>query len=191
MQYTQVPSDAFQKLQLNAGIICSGFTPATGAVTGLMGATTGGFQFATNPTYIDFGEDVDNVPANTYQLKKIQSYDPSISGTFVSVDAATVKSLVGGAKIASTKITPANELTANDFEDVWVVGDYSDKNTGTNAGYIAVHLMFALNTAGFQMQTTKDNKGQFSFEYHGHYDLTDIDTVPFEIYVKTGTTPSP
>ena len=66
------------------------------------------------------------------------------------------------------------------------MGDYSDIVTGDNAGYVAIHIMNALNTAGFQIQTTKNNKGQFAFEFHGHYDLTDIDTVPFEIYVKAG-----
>ena len=51
--------------------------------------------------------------------------------------------------------------------------------------------MKALNTAGVQLQTTKNGKGQFAFEFHGHYDIDDIDTVPFEVYVKAGTAPTP
>ena len=46
--------------------------------------------------------------------------------------------------------------------------------------------MHVLNTAGMQWTTTKDGKGQFAFDFHGHYDLTDITTVPFEVYVKAG-----
>ena len=47
--------------------------------------------------------------------------------------------------------------------------------------------MNALNTSGFQWKSNDDGKGEYSFEFHGHYDLEDIDTVPFEIYVKAGT----
>lgn len=195
MEYTKVKTDAFSTLQMNAGILVKTFTPATGAIGDILGATTGGLSFASNPSYEDFGEDVDNCPNNTKQLKRITYYDPVISGTFISLDADLAKSLAGSADLSETiKITPNGQLKDADFEDVWIVGDYSDKNengTGTaKAGFIAIHLMDALNTAGFQWTTTKGGKGQFAFEYHGHYDLENIDTVPFEIYVKAGTAAS-
>ena len=191
MKYTQVKSDTFQTLQLNAGIMVDSFVPSTGVIGNILGATTGGFTFASNPTYTDFGEDVDNVPANTWQLKRITAYDPAISGTFLTVTAAKAKQLAGAASVDSldeTHVVPSHELVEGDFSDVWVIGDYSDKNTGANAGFVAVHLMHALNTAGIQWTTTKDGKGQFAFDFHGHYDLDDVDEVPFEIYVKAGTT---
>jgi hypothetical protein len=199
MQYTRVVNDAFTKLQMNAGIMVDDFVPSTGIIGNIMGATTGGFNFASNPNYVDFGEDMDNVPANTFQLKRITAFDPSISGTFLTVTSAVAKQLVGGAVYGTTgseqsatedttHVIPMAQLTEDDFKDVWVIGDYSDKNTGTSAGFLAIHLKNALNTAGFQWQSTKDGKGQFAFEFHGHYDLENIDEVPFEIYVKTGTT---
>ena len=42
MKFTKIPSDAFQKLQINAGILTTDFTPSTGAVgeAGQIGATT-------------------------------------------------------------------------------------------------------------------------------------------------------
>lgn len=190
MQYTQVPADAFTALQMNAGIMVESFTPATGEYENIMGASTGGFNFNSNPSYEDFGEDMDNVPANTWQLKRISSFDPAVSGTFLTVTAARAKQLVGPADITSgdtTHVVPRNQLQESDFSDVWVIGDYSDKNTGASAGYLAIHLKHVLNTAGFQWQTTKDGKGQFAFDMHAHYDLTNIDDVPFEIYVKAGT----
>lgn len=190
MKYTQVRADAFQTLQMNAGIMVNTFNTSTGEIGNILGATTGGFSFSSNPTYQDFGEDVDNVPPNTWQLKRIQYFDPAVSGTFLTVTAARAKDLVGAADVDSTdatRVVPRNYLEEDDFADVWVIGDYSDVNTGNNAGYLAVHLMNVLNTSGIQWQTNKDGKGQFSFEYHGHYDLTDIDTVPFEIYCKAGT----
>ena len=190
MKYTQVKADAFQNLQMNAGIICDSFNPATGAIGNILGATTGGFTFNSNPTYLDFGEDVDNCPPNTWQLKRISYYDPAISGTFLTISAARSKNLIGGADIPSndtTHVVPRGNLESTDFSDVWVIGDYSDKNTGNNAGYLAVHLKNVLNTAGIQWTTTKDGKGQFSFDYHAHYDLQNVDDIPFEIYCKAGS----
>lgn len=190
MKYTQIPATTFEQLQMNAGILVDGFTPSTGVIGNILGATTGGFSFATNPTFEDMGDDVDNVPANTMQLKRIMSYDPTISGTFLTVTPALAKQLIGAADIDGTDtslIVPANQLTEDDFDDVWIIGDYSDKNTGASAGFVAVHLMNALNTTGFQWTTTKDGKGQFAFEFHGHYDIENIDEVPFEIYVKAGS----
>lgn len=190
MKFTQVKIDAFKKLQMNAGIMVDKFDPETGVIGKIMGATTGGFSFASNPTFTDYGEDVDNCPPNTWQLKRISSYDPSISGTFLTVDEDLARKLAPSADVDSTqtyKVIPRNQLKEEDFSDVWVIGDYSDVNTGENAGYMCVHVMNCLNIAGIQWTTTKDGKGQFAFDYHGHYDLTDIDTVPFEIYVKSGT----
>lgn len=186
-KFTKLPETAFEKLQMNAGVICTTFTPGTGTIGDILGATTGGVNFATNPTYTDFGEDVDNCPNNMKELKELESMDPTMSGTFLSVDAALVKGLVGPADVAeTTKIVPRSELANTDFTDIWWVGDYSDVNTGENAGYLAIHLMNALNQSGFQIQSTKNGKGQFSFEYHAHYSIADQETVPFEIYCKAG-----
>ena len=68
MRFTKIPADTFQKLQLNAGIIATDFTPATGAIgeSGQIGATTGGISFNATPTYSDFGEDIDNCPNFIY-----------------------------------------------------------------------------------------------------------------------------
>lgn len=189
MKYTKVPDDLFKKIQINAGVICTGFTPATGTVETILSATSGGIQFASNPTYTDFFEDVDNLPPNTKQGKRITAWDPVLSGTMLEVDAANVKKRLGAADTTTvdgvTKITPRETLEESDFADIWFVGDYSDENTGANAGFIAIHIMSALNTTGFQLQTGKNAKGQSTFEFHGHYDITDEEqTPPFEIYVK-------
>ena len=53
MKFTKIPSDAFQKLQINVGILTTDFTPATGTIgeAGQIGATTGGVNFTATPTY--------------------------------------------------------------------------------------------------------------------------------------------
>lgn len=189
-KFTRVPEDTFENLQLNAGILVDQFTPSTGVIGNILGATSGGINFSTNPDFTDFGEDIDNVPNNMMELKHLNQYDPQMSGTFLTCTPALAKSLVGAASIDqsdSTRVVPRAELLTTDFKEVWWIGDYSDVNTGDNAGFLAIRLMNALNTAGFQIQSTKNEKGQLAFEYHGHYSINSQDTVPFEIYVKKGT----
>lgn len=201
MKFTQVATDAFQKLQLNAGVILTEFTPATPTLdkTKIFGATSGGVSFNTNPEYVDFGEDIDNVPPNTKQLKVLQSVNPVMSGTLKTADTTVAKALIGAADVTSGtgKVTPRSTLVDGDFiDDLWWVGDYSDVNvdtTGTHAktaGFMAIHMMNVLSTSGLQLQSNDDGKGDFSFELTAHYDLTDIDILPFEIYIKAGTTAS-
>lgn len=202
-KFTKIPEDTFQKLQLNAGILVDNFTPSTGTIGNLLGATTGGFSFNSNPTYSDWGEDVDNTPANTKELKHLDSYDPTMSGTFLTVTASVLAELGGAADIDvsdATHIIPRDKLLSTDFKDVWWIGDYSDINddreatsiSGKNgtAGFLAIHLKNALNTTGIQITTSKNAKGQFAFEYHGHYSMASQGEVPFEFYCAAGTEPT-
>lgn len=190
MKYTQIPADTFSKLQMNAGILVDSFTPSTAVVGNILGATTGGINFTDTVNYIDLGDDVDNCPKNTMELKRVESHEVTMSGTFVTVSTSVAKKLMGPADIDgtdTTKVTPRSTIADADFADLWWIGDYSDKNTGTTAGYVAIHLMNALNTGGFQIQSTDKAKGTFAFTFTGHYSIDEPDTVPYEVYIKTGT----
>ena len=191
MKYTQIPADTFSRLQLNAGILLTSFTPSTGEVTSssIIGATTGGVEFTATPEFEDFGEDIDNCPKNTKELKKLTSWEVTMSGTFVTLDKATVKLLIGAADndgTDTTKVIPRADLEDTDFTDLWWVGDYSDTNTGTDAGFVAIHMMNALNTGGLQITSSDKAKGQFAFEFTGHVSMATQSVVPFEVYVKAG-----
>ena len=191
MRFTKIPETTFSEIQLNAGVLLADFTPADGTfeLTDIIGATTGGVSFSDSMTFTDFGEDIDNCPANMKELKQLDTHEVTMSGTFVTVTAETVKTLIGVADIASgdkTKVVPRNDLLDTDFTDIWWVGDYSDKNGETKGGYVAIHLLNALNTGGFQIQSTDNGKGQFAFSFMGHYSMSAQDTVPYEVYVKAG-----
>ena len=189
MKYTKIPETTFKNLQLNAGVLLSAFDPGTATVANesIIGATTGGVNFTATPTYSDKGEDIDNCPKNMMELKKLDSWEISMSGTYVTVDVNAVKALVGAADVSGNKITPRNDLKLTDFTDVWWVGDYSDQNGETNGGYVAIHMMNALSTGGFAIQSSDNGKGNFAFTYTAHYSMSAQDTVPFEVYVKAGT----
>lgn len=197
MKFTQLPTDMAKTIQLNAGVLATEFTPSTGVIAGIMGATSGGVNFTAAPEYIDFGEDIDNCPKNTKEMKVLDTWTATMSGTFVTVTPTLAKLLAAAADtdtLDTTKIVPRADILQTDFSDIWWVGDYSDKTGATNGGFIAIHLLNSLSTGGFQIQSEDKSKGQFEFEFTGHYSIADMTTVPFELYVKAGTaepTPTP
>ncbi len=192
MRFDRIPENTFKQLQLGAGILASAFSPENGEIAeeALLGATSGGVSFTATPTYSDFGEDIDNAPVNVKELKKLESWAVTMSGNFVTVDVNSAKRLIGAADVDAsdtTKIVPRNDLLDSDFSDLWWVGDYSDQNGEATGGFVAIHMMNALSTGGFSIQSANKGKGQFAFEFTGHYSIDAQDVVPFEVYVKAGT----
>lgn len=191
MKFDKIPETTFKQLQLNAGVLLRNFDPAAATVlnSDIIGATTGGVSFTATPTFSDFGEDIDNCPKNMKELKQLESWEIGMSGTFVTVDAASTKEMIGAADIDEldeTHIVPRNDILDEDFTDLWWVGDYSDVNDETNGGYVAIHMMNTLSTGGFSIQTTDRGKGNFAFSFTAHYSMDAQTTVPFEVYVKSG-----
>lgn len=188
MKFTKIPQNTFKQLQMNAGVLLSEFDPATPTVADakIIGATSGGVNFTATPSFVDFGADIDNCPKNTKELKKLEDWDVRATGSFVTVTAAQAKLLSAAADLANEKITPRRDLDLEDFTDLWLVGDYSDKTGATNGGYVAIHMMNTLSTGGFKIQTADKEKGKFGFEFTAHFSMDAQDTVPFEIYVHAG-----
>lgn len=185
MRFTRIPVDTFEKLQMGAGVFLSTFDPSTGEVAEekLIGATTGGATFSATPTFSDQGEDIDNCPKNTKELKQLDAWEARMSGTMLTIDEAGVKRILSAADAEGNKITPRNDLKLDDFTDLWWVGDYGAEGEGM----MAIHIMNALSTGGFQFRSTDRAKGQFSFDYLAHYSIDAQDTVPFEIYVQAAS----
>lgn len=191
MKFTQIPQNTFKELVLNAGVLLSDFDPSTATLTNtdIIGATSGGITFSATPTFTDFGDDIDNCPKNMKELKKLDTWEAKMSGTFVSISATSAKAVTAAADLdsGSKKLTPRNDIADADFSDVWLVADYSDKNGDTNGGFVAIHMLNGLSTGGFQIKTGDKTKGQFAFEFTGHYSMDAQDTPPFEIYIQAGT----
>ena len=189
--FTKIPADTFDQIQMDAGVLLSTFDPNDPEVTdaAIIAVTTGGINATCVPTYSDMGEDVDNCPNNTKELKHLDGWECAMSFTALNFNVDKFKMWLGAAdKTAKTtttaaKVTPRNSLAQTDFSDsIWWVGDK------TNGGAIAIELKNALSTGGINMQTTKNGKGQLSVELTGHYSLTNMDVVPMEFYELEPTT---
>ena len=180
--FTKIPQDTFDNLQLEAGILLKTFDPsqpAAPADADIITATTGGISVSCVPTFSDFGEDIDNCPANMMELKRIDSWEASMTFTGLAATPDSIKLALGAADTTGNKVVPRRNLDATkDFQTLWWVGDRAD------GGFAAVKIMNSLSTGGFSMQTTKSGKGQFSYTITGHVSIEAQDVVPMEFYVS-------
>lgn len=191
MKFTQIPTSTFEELQLNAGVLLADFNPTDGTVANgdILGATSGGVSFSDTPTFRDDGEGIDNCPKGTKELMRIDGREIGMSGTYITMNTQRAQSLIAAADIDPddpTHVIPRSDLAQTDFRDIWWVGDYSDKNGNSNGGFIAIHLMNALSTGGFSLQSGDKAKGQFAFSYSAHYSIDDPQKVPYEMFIKAG-----
>lgn len=176
---TKIPQDTFEGLQVDAGVLLTTFNPTTPAITdeAIVCATTGGITVSCVPTYSDWGEDVDNCPNNTKELKHLDGWECTMSTTGLGTSPANIKLALGAADIdGTTKIVPRRDLEQTDFSDLWWVGDRAD------GGLVACKMINALSTGGFSLQTGKNAKGQISLEITGHVSINAQNVMPMEFY---------
>lgn len=180
-KYTKIPQNAFNALQLDAGVILTTFNPANPVEppdNTILCATTGGITVSCTPTYSDLSSDVDNVPANMMEFMHLDSWDCTLSTTSLGTSLELLRWALGSADItsASSKVKPRKDLLQTDFQDLWWVGDRAD------GGVVAVKIRNALSTGGMSLKTTKNGKGQISITITGHISLNDQNNMPMEFY---------
>lgn len=179
-KFTKIPQNTFDALQMDAGVLLKRFDPSNPvppADADIICATTGGINPVCEPTYSDFGEDVDNVPNNMMEFKHLDGWNCSISTTGLGTSPELIKLALGAADLdGETKIVPRQNVLLTDYSDLWWVGDKA------NGGFVAIRLMNALSTAGFSLQTTKNAKGTVALTITGHVSINAQSVVPMEFY---------
>lgn len=184
-RFTVVATDAFDALQVDAGVLLTEFDPSNPYVTPasdkILATTTGGVNPTCKPTYSDFGEDVDNVPNGMKEFKHLDSWEAKMSFTSIKFNAANTKWALGAADTqllanGVTKISPRKDLAQSDFADLWWVGDKA------NGGAYAIKILNALSTGGLSIQSSKNGKGTNTIEVTGHVSLDAQNVMPMEFY---------
>lgn len=179
-KFTVIPQNTFTGLQLDAGVLLKRFNPANPvepADEDIICATTGGINPVCQAEYSDMAEDVDNVPVNMKEFKKLTGWTCSIATTSLGTTPELIKMALGCADIDGTsKIVPRMDLKQTDFSDIWWVGDRAD------GGLVAIQLKNALSTGGFSLQTTKNGKGTIALTLTGHVSIQNQKEVPMVFY---------
>lgn len=184
-KFTVIPQSTFEEMQMDAGVLLNSFDPSdpqAPADADIICATTGGINPSCTAEYSDLGEDVDNCPNNTKELKHLDGWTCSMAFTSLGTSPASIRLALGAADIEAETgaITPRADLEDTDFSDVWWVGDRAD------GGMVAIQLKNALSTEGFSLQTTKNGKGQTSVTLTGHVSIENQKEVPMVFYSTEG-----
>lgn len=184
-RFTVIANDAFDALQVDAGVLLTSFDPTNPYQTpqseDILATTTGGINPTCAPTYSDYGEDVDNVPNNMMEFKHLDGWEAKMAFSSIKFNAANTKWALGAADTelltnGVTKIKPRRTVQLTDFSDLWWVGDKA------NGGAYAIKLLNALSTGGLNIQSSKNGKGTNSIEVTGHVSINAQDVMPMEIY---------
>lgn len=182
-KFTTIASDAFDTIQLDAGVVLTNFDPANPVKPesdDILATTTGGIEITCQPTYSDLAEDVDNAPNGLKEYMHLDGWECSIGFTSIKFNAANTKWSLGSADVTEgtgyKKIVPRRDLKQADFSDIWWVGDKA------NGGAYAVKLENAISSEGLSIKTEKNGKGQSETTISGHPSVANPDKVPMEFY---------
>jgi hypothetical protein len=184
-RFTVVSSDAFDELQVNAGVLLTEFDIENPYVTPtnntILATTQGGVNPTCKATFEDYAADVDNVPNNCMEFKNLTQWDCAMAFTTIKFNADNTVFALGAADkelLANgvTKVKPRRDVKLTDFKDLWWVGDKA------NGGAYAIKLKNALSTEGLSIQTTKNGKGTMGVTLTGHVSLNAQNDMPMEFY---------
>ena len=110
-----IPEDTFKDLQLDAGVLLNTFdpdNPVAPSDSHIICATTGGINATCTPSFSDFGDDVDNCPLNTKELKHLDSWEVGLSTTCLGATPEMIKLALGCADQATADVYAASTDTS-------------------------------------------------------------------------------
>lgn len=132
MGYTVIPQDTFNELQVDAGVLLKTFdpeNPATPADADIVCATTGGVNIVCQPSFEDWGEDVDNCPNNTKELKRLTGWDCRFSTTALAVSADMIRLALGAADYTEATYAASEDTSVDPTKTYYL-------RTGTSGSYV-------------------------------------------------------
>lgn len=189
-----IRSEAFENLQLNAGIFLvnydySTITDATALKTAIatakadptkiLGVTRGGGTFTVTREIRT--PEVDGMRYPFKGADFVDSADAYLSGTLLEIVPRNMKLLLGTGDVATsgkkTTVTMHTAIKDSDYIDhlCWI-GDIADGRL------VLIELDNAFNTADFSMTFTDKGEGTMTFEFHARQsEVTDYDNAPFRV----------
>lgn len=189
-----IRAEAFQNLQLNAGMFLKNFdyssitsasalkTALAAAITAgtkLLGVTRGGGSFTVTREIRE--PEVDGKRYAFVGDKFVDSMDAYLSTTLIEMNIETFETAFGTATVTTNgnkkTLKVGTAIDTDDYiENLCWVGDLADGR------YVLINLANALNTSDITFTFTDKGEGTLPVEFHAHQaDVLDYDYAPFEI----------
>ena len=188
-----VSANTSKHLQLDAGAFLKNYdvatdTWATAKATKLIGATAGGGSFSAVPTIRRV--EVDGIKGATKGFEALDEWVVTMTANVKEITADVLQMALATGSTTATK-SPSS-ADANNYNKIVAANYISDSNyidnitwVGTLSGSqlpVIIVLKNALCTNGLTLTTADKAEGVVALTLTAHYDPSDLDTVPFEIY---------
>ena len=189
-----IRTEAFQNLQLNAGVFLVNFAhnnindadalksainTALATPTNILGVTRGGGSFTVTREIRT--PDVDGMRYPFKGADFVDSVDAYMSGTLLEVVPNNFKLLLGTGDVATsgkkTTVTMHTAIGTSDYiTNLAWVGDLADGRC------VLIELDNAFNTADFNLSFSDKGEGTMTFEFHARQaNVNDYDNAPFRV----------
>lgn len=188
MAFTGFNANTAKRLLLDAGAFVKNFEPETDTWdtikdTKVIGATQGGGSFSAVPTVRRI--EIDGVKGAAKGLEALDEWVVTLTANIKEISAEALALALGSAKSADavtpegySKITANNAITVDDYLDniTWI-----GKLSGSDKPVIIL-VKNALCTNGLSLTMADKAEGVLALTFTGHYDPSELDSPPFEIY---------
>lgn len=188
MAFTGFNSETAKKLLLDAGAFVKDFEPATDTWdtvkdTKVIGATQGGGSFSAVPTIRRI--EIDGVKGAAKGLEALDEWVVTITANVKEISDEAIALALASSNNASAgtpsgynKITANNEIKLTDYlSNITWIGKLSGSDTP-----VIIVVKNALCTNGLSLTMADKAEGVIALTFTGHYDPSELDSPPFEIY---------
>lgn len=173
-----------QHIVLGAGALYTGFVSPDSLGT-LLGATRGGSVFNYTPEVLDIG--FDGAPGKVKDMQWITSATVTLEVNLLEVTAAILKMAAPGLVSSDYPVSPETkaydlitgsfEIDPTEYQNIALVADVKGKTDP-----LIIVLKNALSNSPLSLNfQPKENLVQ-AITFEGHFDGTDLEEMPFEIY---------
>ena len=188
MAFTGFTQDTAKRLLLDAGAFVKDFEPATDTwdtvkTTKIIGATQGGGSFSAVPTIRRI--EIDGVKGAAKGLEALDEWVVTITANVKEVSAealalalASSTNTAAGTPEGYNKIAANNSIELTDYlENITWIGKLSGSDQP-----VIILVKNALCTNGLSLTMADKAEGVIALTFTGHYDPSELDSPPFEIY---------
>lgn len=188
MAFTGFTQDTAKRLLLDAGAFVKDFEPATDTwdtvkTTKIIGATQGGGSFSAVPTIRRI--EIDGVKGAAKGLEALDEWVVTITANVKEVSAealaialASSTNTAAGTPEGYIKIAANNSIELTDYlENITWIGKLSGSDQP-----VIILVKNVLCTNGLSLTMADKAEGVIALTFTGHYDPSELDSPPFEIY---------
>lgn len=155
----------------------------------LLGATQGGstFEIKRNTRNIE----IDGIAGKVTDLDEIDSWDATLSTTFIETTVATIQAALGASSVNTsvsgyTKITGDLDFDSSDyFTNIAFVGSMSGSDDP-----IVLVINNAIGDGSLSINIKNNDEGKVPVTFEARYSIATLSAAPFEIWVPDEPTSS-